>query len=135
MDEAWGILAMNASSIGRKTVVRGLFSGGKDSIVTAHIAARLPEFRGLGHVRTQTGPAADRHSDHSLKIAEQFGWPVIEKSPSETLAGQVAMFGLPGPAVHTWMYIHLKERAIRKITSAARKPKERIVYATGVRRA
>lgn len=135
VDEAWGILAMNASTIGRKTVACGLFSGGKDSIVAGHIAAHLPEFRGVGHVRTLTGPTAERHSDHALKIAEQFGWTVIERSPSETLASMVAQFGMPGPAAHTWMYIHLKERAIRKITNAARKHKERIVYVTGMRRA
>lgn len=135
LDEAWGILAMNATRFGRKTVLRALFSGGKDSMVTAHIASQMPEFVGLGHVRTNTGPAADRHSNQALAIASQFGWPVIERSPSEHFAGLVAQFGLPGPAVHTWMYIRLKERAIRKISSASRKPKERIVYATGIRRA
>lgn len=135
IDEAFGILAMNSSRVGKKTIVRALFSGGKDSITTAHLASHLPEWRGVGHVRTNTGPAAERHSDHSIKIAEQFGWDVIERTPSESLAGMVAQFGLPGPAAHNWMYRHLKERAIRKITSAARKPKERIVYATGIRRA
>lgn len=135
VDAAFGTIAMHASNIDRSTVVRALFSGGKDSMVTAHISSHLPEFRGLGHVRTMTGPVADRHSDRALEIAAKQDWHVITRSPSETLAALVAQFGLPGPAAHTWMYIHLKERAIRKITSAARKAKQRIVYTAGMRAA
>jgi 3'-phosphoadenosine 5'-phosphosulfate sulfotransferase (PAPS reductase)/FAD synthetase len=133
LDESWGILAMNATQIQKQTVIYCLFSGGKDSIVTTHIASHMPEFQGVGHVRTLTGPAANQHSDHANAIAEGFGWPVIEASPSESFASLVVQFGFPGPAAHTWMYIHLKERAIRKISRAARKGKERLIYVTGMR--
>lgn len=133
LDESWGILAMNATQIQKKTIIYSLFSGGKDSIVTAHIASHMLEFQGVGHVRTNTGPAANQHSDRAIAIAEGFGWPVYVSSPSESFASLVIQFGFPGPAVHTWMYIHLKERAIRKLSRMARANKERLIYVTGLR--
>lgn len=135
VDEAYGILAMHASMLDKPTTLHALFSGGKDSIITTHLAAHLPEFRGVGHVRTDTGPAADRHSDRSVEIADKFGWKLTERSPTDTLPGIVAQYGFPGPGIHTWMYNRLKERAIRKITSDVRKKGWRIVYATGIRQA
>ena len=133
VDAAYGTLAMHTSNIDRSSVLWSLFSGGKDSMTTAHLSSHLPEFRGLGHVRTMTGPAADRHSDHALSIADKQGWKVVEHSPTDSFASLVVQFGFPGPAAHTWMYIRLKERAIRKITSAVRKPKQRVVYVAGIR--
>lgn len=133
IDAAYGTLAMHVSTVGIKTALRVGFSGGKDSMVVAHLASFLPEFEGVAHVRTHTGPASEQHSNHVSDLAAQFGWHMIERSPTELLPSLVAQFGFPGPAAHTWMFIKLKERGFRKISPAARPQKGRLVFAMGIR--
>lgn len=135
LDEAWGTLALYATQVQKKNILYTLFSGGKDSMVTTHIASQFPGFHGLGHVRTHTGPASEQHSDRVVQTAEQYGWPIIQKSPSIQFPAWVIQYGFPGPAAHTWMYIKLKERAIRMISREVKKPKSRLLYITGIRAA
>lgn len=135
IDAAYGEMAMQTSTIGTKSVLRAGFSGGKDSMVVAHLASYLPEFAGVAHVRTKTGPASEDHSNRVLTIAKSHNWHMIEGSPTELFASLVAQFGFPGPAAHTWMFIKLKERGFRKITSKAKPQKGRLIYAMGIRSA
>lgn len=115
----------------------GLFSGGQDSIVAAHLASQRAEFEGVIHIRTKTGPLSDIASDYALAVARRFGWQVIEKSPFTTFPMLVTEYGFPGPQQHSTMYQMLKERPIDEAKKEARKRSKRskLVFVTGIRRA
>lgn len=132
INEAYGILSM---CVLHNPVV-ALFSGGKDSVVAAHIAAHHPNFKGILHVQTNTDPLANEASKHTLAIAEAQGWHIFKTSARDAYLRQVLKYGFPGPPSHTYMYIELKEKPIQKMYSKLDgSKKNRVVFATGIRRA
>lgn len=130
--EAFGILSMYLTP---KTALVAGYSGGKDSTVVAHLAACFPEFAGVAHVRTHTGPLSERHSDNVKALAAHYGWHYLEESSAISYESTLLSDGFPGPAAHTRMYIKLKERAFNKLIPAIRKhaKKERVLFVTGIR--
>jgi 3'-phosphoadenosine 5'-phosphosulfate sulfotransferase (PAPS reductase)/FAD synthetase len=131
---ARGLIALYTTP---NATLRVLFSGGKDSMVVAHLAATMPGFNGVGHVRTLTGPASIAHSTDVLALAERNGWDCVVAQPFTTLPMLAAKNGLPGPALHSFFYSYLKERPIRQLTKMARKTdsRRRVIWLTGIRRA
>lgn len=120
----------------RDATVRSLFSGGKDSLVTTHIAQTVRGFNGVCYVNTKTGPLSQEHALSTQQQAAGFGWDWLEKSPATTYSMLVVKSGFPGPGSHSWMYRMLKERSIKQLTKAVRKADkvDFVLYTTGIRR-
>jgi phosphoadenosine phosphosulfate reductase len=135
IDEANGILAMCEPR--GPYIMRGLFSGGKDSMVATHLAAQRENMEGVAYVATNTGPVSHEHSAEVAKLADQYEWHMLTASPATTYEMLVIKEGFPGPGAHSWMYQMLKERSIRKISAQLRKGRRgvKLVYISGIRRA
>lgn len=132
IDVAHGLMSMYAW----KRNVQVLFSGGKDSVVTAHLAAQNPYFQGVIHVHTNTGPKSVEQSRKTVEIAKSFGWKVIEAAPFTTYEMLVVEHGFPGPPSHRYMYQYLKERPLRQARKKAKiVSKYPLLFVAGIRRA
>lgn len=110
------------------------FSGGDDSLTTALVASRHPQFTGCIHINTGIGipetNAFVRRSCHER------GWPLVELHPTEkTYEEFVLEHGFPGPAAHRYCYVWLKERALNWFVSnvAKNSTHDRVMLVTGVR--
>lgn len=88
--------------------VFGLFSGGGDSIVAAHILSQHPRFEGCLYVNT--GTAIEGVAEHVHAVCDRFGWPLYERTPPEPYEWMIRRNGLPGPGKHDTAYVVLKER-------------------------
>jgi 3'-phosphoadenosine 5'-phosphosulfate sulfotransferase (PAPS reductase)/FAD synthetase len=104
-----------------------LYSGGHDSLVACHVASFHPKFLGLVyHIDTGIGSKATRK--HVEDSCRELGWhPMVYKSPS-TYEQFVRERGFPGPGMHQWAYIRLKERCVRMMTK-----RRRVCLVTGCR--
>lgn len=114
---AWKVLgeACNAADAyprkKRPRVMVALFSGGHDSICACHVASRFRWFDGVTHIDTGIGAKATR--EHVEAACSQLGWKLrVLKSP-ETYEQFVRLRGFPGPGMHQWAYVRLKERCVR----------------------
>lgn len=112
------------------------FSGGRDSLATAHwMMENVPRSQIL-HINTGIGieetrefvrdTCADRH------------WPLTEIRAKEDCGKDydeiVVKHGFPGPPAHRMMYSLLKERPIRELVRRSKtKFKDRVMIATGIR--
>lgn len=132
--EANGIIAIYTPLNGR---LWSLFSGGKDSVVTAHITSQLPQFDGVIHINTKTGPMADDHNEMCEAIAHVNGWQMITKHPALLYDQLVIRYGFPGPSRHAQMFAILKEKPLRQAKKEAHKRSgtKRIAFTSGIRRA
>lgn len=94
----------------KPTHVLALFSGGGDSTVAAHVAARHPRFGGV--VFIDTGTSLPGVFDHVESVAEGQIWQLdIAKSP-QSYEDMIREHGLPGPGMHPTTYVRLKEKAL-----------------------
>jgi 3'-phosphoadenosine 5'-phosphosulfate sulfotransferase (PAPS reductase)/FAD synthetase len=113
----------------------GMFSGGNDSTVLAHLLrGRLTH---LGHANTGIGITATRQFVRAT--AAQFGLPLIEKQAArgeDSYRALVLARGFPGPGQHYLMYQRLKERAFAAMRNdlVANGRHQRVVFAAGRRR-
>lgn len=134
IEESHGILSMCSTHN-----LWALYSGGKDSIVAAHIVSQwLPDsFQGVIHVRTETGPKSVEQSNLAIDNAKALGWQVIEVSPNITYEMLVVKYGFPGPPSHRYMYQYLKERPLNQAKKIARKKgkSSKLSFVTGIRHA
>jgi 3'-phosphoadenosine 5'-phosphosulfate sulfotransferase (PAPS reductase)/FAD synthetase len=107
-----------------------LFSGGHDSLSAVYIASKHPKFDGsVYHIDTGIGAAATRRFVE--QIAVDYGWTLrVFKSPS-TYEMFIREKGFPGPGMHRWAYIRLKERCIRQILRTH--GKQKVALITGCR--
>lgn len=131
LDEARRIIA-DAIREHQPTAACALFSGGHDSLATAHVAMQVPGVMGAAHIDTGTGIAETRQFVH--ETAERQGWHLREyRTPPQVYRDMVLRSGFPGPSAHRYCYIMLKERRLAdmKREVAFRKP---IMLITGVRR-
>ena len=114
--------------------VFGLFSGGFDSLAATNIAAEHPRFTAAVHINTGIGIEETR--SYVRSTAALMGWPLIEKSPppGSTYQELVLRYGFPGPSMHSLMYRHLKERAVRELVREHKRERlDRVLLVTGVR--
>lgn len=133
--EARSIIDEAVKSYGPAHLFAG-FSGGKDSIVVADILSEHSQFSGCFHANTGIGIEETR--EFVRKVCRDRGWPLVEIRAKED-CGQdyeqlVCQHGFPGPAHHYKMYQRLKERPLRALKKRYPR-KERILLATGIRRA
>lgn len=92
----------------RPAHVYALFSGGGDSVVAAHIAARHRRFDGCLFV--DTGTAITGVRDHAETVCATHGWSLAVRHPPEPYEQMIREAGLPGPGQHGTAYVRLKER-------------------------
>ena len=110
-----------------------LFSGGDDSICSAHIAAQHPRFTAC--VLIDTGIAIELTHAHVKQVCLFHRWPLLIYETSYSYDEQVLAHGFPGPSQHGYMYNLLKKDAVRKLVREHKtKPDDRILLVTGMRR-
>lgn len=116
--------------------ILGLFSGGNDSTVLAHLTStRLTHF---AHANTTVGLEATR--DFVRITARRWGIPLIERSSpkswEDSYAALVRERGFPGPGQHYKMFQRLKEHALYAISREliADGTRERVIFVAGRRR-
>ena len=122
--------------------VFALFSGGGDSLVAAHVAARDARFSGCVFIDTGTSIPGVR--EHVEAVCKEQRWPLhIIRSP-ESYEDMIRRNGLPGPGQHPTAYVRLKEKALDSFVreccprcKASEKHREhaRIVWISGARSA
>lgn len=114
--------------------VYGLVSGGNDSTVVAHLSATLgPRLDAIVHINTGIGVEQTR--EYTREFARWLNVPLIEKGGPRTYEDLVMEYGFPGPAAHRYMYIWLKERALREVRREAQSGERgRVMFVTGVRK-
>jgi 3'-phosphoadenosine 5'-phosphosulfate sulfotransferase (PAPS reductase)/FAD synthetase len=113
--------------------VYALVSGGNDSTVTAHLAARHgPRLDAIVHINTGIGVEQTR--EYVRDFARWLETPLIEKYAPRAYEELVMKYGFPGPAAHRYMYIWLKERPLREVRREAQGGQNRrVMFITGVR--
>jgi 3'-phosphoadenosine 5'-phosphosulfate sulfotransferase (PAPS reductase)/FAD synthetase len=111
-----------------------LFSGGNDSTGLLHRVWTAGLCDAAVHINTGIGIQDTREFVRSY--CKDLGIPLIEKHPpGETYESLVLKHGFPGPGAHRFMYINLKERALRAVTREAKTHfKDRVMLITGVRK-
>ena len=110
------------------------FSGGDDSLTTALVASRHPQFTGCIHINTGIGIPAT--NEYVRKTCHQRGWPLVELHPTDKSYEEFVLeHGFPGPAAHRYCYVWLKERALNWFVSniAKNSTHDRVMLVTGVR--
>lgn len=90
--------------------IRALFSGGGDSMVATHIAARHEFFGGC--VFIDTGTALPGVIEFAQEVCEAQGWPLSVIRSPQTYEDMIVRNGLPGPGQHPTAYVRLKEKAL-----------------------
>ena len=109
-----------------------LFSGGYDSLVTAHLAYHLIASCQVAHVNTGIGIRETR--EYVRATCRDLRWPLTEYYAPERYEDIVLRHGFPGPSAHRFMYIRLKERAIDTLIREHKtKRSDRIMLITGIR--
>lgn len=104
-----------------------LLSGGKDSVVTAHVLAERGELRGC--VYLDTGISTPDVRPFVERLCRDQGWPLkVYRTPIE-YEWLVGRFGFPGPAGHGIAMNYLKGRPIRAFI----KEHPNAILASGVR--
>ena len=106
-----------------------LFSGGHDSLVSAHKAMENGEANTVLHIDTGIGVKQTR--EFVKETCEKHGWDLEIVSSDHDYEEIVKEHGFPGPGVHIWMYVRLKERALEKV---AKKCDGKPLFITGQRR-
>lgn len=100
-------------------VMAPLFSGGHDSLCATFIAAQHPKFNGdVIHIDTGIGAKATRDFVHD--VCKEYGWNLLVLASTETYEKFIRARGFPGPGMHQWAYVRLKERCIRLVMKRAK---------------
>lgn len=100
-------------------------SGGKDSSVVAHFAAKNFPNIFKGCIFCDTGIAVKEAKDFVIKYCREMGWRLYIVHPKRTFEQIVKEDGFPGPTVHTFIMRYLKYIPMRGFIQQ--------VYATGKR--
>lgn len=90
-----------------------LFSGGYDSLCSAHVASQHPAFEGCAHIITGIGVEETR--EYVRETCKRFNWPLREYRPPVSYDEIVLKYGFPGPDAHRFMYTRLKERCLEQL--------------------
>jgi 3'-phosphoadenosine 5'-phosphosulfate sulfotransferase (PAPS reductase)/FAD synthetase len=99
--------------------VWALFSGGTDSTASTLLASHHPAFSGVLHLDTETGVPETR--THVEGVANLRSWDLVVEPPRTTgYERLVRQFGFPGRGQHHVAYAHLKDRALKRLTTKKR---------------
>ncbi len=112
----------------------GLFSGGHDSLISAHITSHFRQLKAMVHIPTTIGVPETRWFVEDICAEKR--WPLEFWQGPRTYRNLVLEYGFPGPGGHLYMYSWLKQRAVRKLVAANKTNRlDRIGLVTGVRQA
>jgi 3'-phosphoadenosine 5'-phosphosulfate sulfotransferase (PAPS reductase)/FAD synthetase len=106
-----------------------LFSGGHDSLVSAHTAMTSGTASTVLHI--DTGIGIPQTQEFVKDTCARHGWELEIVGSDFEYDEIVKEHGFPGPGVHIIMYSKLKERALRKV---ARRHDDKPRFVTGVRK-
>lgn len=116
----------------------GLLSGGHDSTCACHVASLHPLApKPFPVVMIDTGIGAEYTKQYVKDRAEQFGWSLeIRKSPKpeDSFEAFVRHQGLPGPGMHQYVYMRIKERVVQQLSQELKKGQRPVMFISGVRR-
>jgi len=112
-----------------------LYSGGDDSIVSTHLAARFLPGATVAHI--DTGIKFPQVTEHVRKTAELYGWNLRiignEEHTGKTWEQWCMENGMPGGGSHPYLYQQLKERALEQLTREAKNRYfDRVLFVSGV---
>lgn len=108
-------------------VIAPLLSGGHDSICACHAASQHWRFNGeVFHIDTGIGSKKTR--THVEAVCRELNWRLTVLKSKDTYEKFIRERGFPGPAMHQWAYIRLKERCVRMIVKG-----QRVALITGCR--
>ncbi len=108
-----------------------LFSGGKDSLATAHYMMNRKEADGC--LFLDTGIRTEETVQYVRETCDTYGWPLATEKTPYDYDELVMKFGFPTRRKsHNWFMNYLKTRGIRQFTR--RFPKEDVILFSGVRR-
>lgn len=89
-----------------------MFSSGHDSYTACKIASMHPKFDGrVYHIRTGIGATAS--FEFAQQVCREEGWTLQQFASKSTYEMFVRERGFPGPGMHQWAYVRLKERCVR----------------------
>jgi 3'-phosphoadenosine 5'-phosphosulfate sulfotransferase (PAPS reductase)/FAD synthetase len=120
-----------------------LYSGGHDSVTATAIAASMKCLDAVVHVNTGIG--IDETRNHARQQTDEFGYEFVEYEATENTYADgrpapmiyrdiVLKHGFPGPAMHSKMYVKLKERSLaRLMRDLSKKRGEKVMLISGVR--
>lgn len=128
---------------------RVLFSGGNDSLTTAHLAMQHPFVKEHGVIwHINTGIGIKETNQFAKETAAKYGWKFEEWKAVEHVNSKgkpdpqryddlVLKHGFPGPAQHSKMYQRLKERqlarGIRNLKLGRGKKAKKVMLISGIR--
>ena len=93
-----------------------LFSGGKDSITTAHVLHERGQLAGCVFIDT-TIKTPDV-VPHIKSVCEKFSWPLEIYTTTYPYEKFVRKYGFPGPSAHFLVMNYLKGRGVRQFKKA-----------------
>lgn len=119
-----------------------LFSGGHDSLCSAHYSANYCKLIGLPFsvYHGNTGIGIQETRDYVEVVVKQMGWALYVGYPAkgETYEDMVRKNGFPGPPAHMFMYRNLKEKPLRRYVTHSLKSgvgkRENVLLLTGIRK-
>lgn len=121
------VLILNAHRVIDKSFAAGadvmipMLSGGHDSYTAVKVASLHPRFDGrVYHIRTGIGAKAT--FDFVQYICREERWDLRTFQSPSTYEMFVRERGFPGPGMHQWAYVRLKERCVRMMCSIHTKP-------------
>lgn len=95
-------------------VLAPMFSSGHDSLCAVYAASRHSLFDGrVYHIRTGIG--ANASYQFAQDVAKEYGWTLLTFQSKSTYEHFIRERGFPGPGMHQWAYVRLKERCVRMI--------------------
>ena len=119
-------------TVHHRTKFFALFSGGKDSMTTAHKLAELGKLEKIIHIKTNIGLTMTTDFVHD--ICQEYGWPlqIIEPTPKFTYASHVLQYGFPGPTFHRQIMGRLKYTTMRNFALSTDKKNHCLI--SGIRK-
>lgn len=111
-----------------------LFSGGNDSLVTAHYIIEQTDLPYECVLYLDTGMGLPENKQYIKDVCDRYGWPLEIVETTEDYKEIVKEHGFPGPSSHTYMYVWLKERALQKFNRRDEYYGTRCGLYTGVRK-
>lgn len=94
-----------------------LFSGGNDSLVTTHYIIEQTDLDYEFVIYLDTGIGLPENREFVRQVCEEYGWDFQVVETPKDYEEVVKEHGFPGPNSHTYMYIWLKERALRELNT------------------
>lgn len=130
-------IARAARSLAQPVAAFVGFSGGDDSLVTAHWC--MNNVPGCRIFHANTGIGIERTREFVRGTCAKYGWPLVEIRAKEDCGqdydAMVLEHGFPGPSMHSIMYRRLKERCVQKLLRDHKTQRhDNIVLFAGIRK-